>query len=54
MNIYKAKTDVRAFSDGRARLFAKFANVKGQPQGDFQWAPARDDVSDIIVKAVVN
>jgi len=52
MNIYKATTDVGAFSDGRAHLFVESANVKGQPQGDLQWTPAWDDVSDLIVKAV--
>jgi len=51
-NIYKAKMNVGAFSNGRARLFVEFADTKGQVQGDLQWTPAWDDVSELMVQAV--
>lgn len=52
MNIFKCRTDVGTFRDGHARLFIEFNNVKGQSQGDLQWTPAWNDVSDLMVKAV--
>jgi len=51
-NIYKARMDMGTFSDGRSRLFVEFADTKEQLQGDLQWTPAWDDVSQLIVKAV--
>jgi hypothetical protein len=51
-NIYKTRMEIGAFSDSRARLFVEFADTKGQAQGELQWTPAWDDVSELMVKAV--
>ncbi|MBA7505377.1 hypothetical protein ES705_47730 [subsurface metagenome] len=52
MNIYKARIEIGSFKDGHARLFIEFADTKGQQQGDLQWTPAWDDVSELMVTAV--
>jgi hypothetical protein len=51
-NIYKAIIGIGTFRDGRSRLFMEFADTKDQDCGEFQWTPAWDDVSELIVQAV--
>ena len=51
-NIFKARIEIDKFSSGDSRLFVEFADTKGQAQGDLQWTPAWNDVSQLIVKAV--
>ena len=51
-NIFKTRTGIGGFADGRARLFVEFADTKDKPQGDLEWTPRWDDVRDLIVQAV--
>src|SRR4030067_296545 len=51
-NIYKAKIGIGTFRDGRSRLFMEFSETKEQDYGEFQWTPAWDDVSELMVQAV--
>ena len=51
-NIFKAQMGIGTFKDGHSRLFVEFADTKGQAQGELQWTPVWNDVSELMVKAV--
>lgn len=52
MNIFKTKIDIGSFKDGCARLFVEFARNKGQTEGDLEWTPRWNDVTELMVAAV--
>ena len=51
-SVYKAKTDIGRFQDGRERLFVQFSESKGEHEGSLEWTPAWNDVRELLVNAV--